>query len=79
MRGFTQDDAHIFCTREQVYDEISSLMDLVLFIMKSFGFDQYKVELSVRDESKKKEYAGTEEDWQMAEEALTQVPECQRH
>ena len=47
-------------------------MDLVLFIMKSFGFDQYKVELSVRDESKKEEYAGTEEDWQMAEEALTE-------
>ena len=71
VRGFTQDDAHIFCTREQVGDEISDLMDLVLFIMKSFGFDQYKVELSVRDESKKKEYAGIEEDWRMAEEALT--------
>jgi threonyl-tRNA synthetase len=63
----------IFCTREQVNDEISSLMDLVLFIMTSFGFDQYKVELSVRDDSKKKEYAGTEEDWRMAEEALTQA------
>jgi len=72
VRGFTQDDAHIFCTREQVNREISDLMDLVLFVMSSFGFDQYKVELSVRDESKKKDYAGTEEDWQMAEEALTQ-------
>jgi threonyl-tRNA synthetase len=72
VRGFTQDDAHIFCTREQVNREISDLMDLVLFIMSSFGFDQYKVELSVRDESKKKDYAGTEEDWQLAEEALTQ-------
>ncbi len=71
VRGFTQDDAHIFCTREQVYEEISALMDLVLFIMNSFGFDQYKVELSVRDESKKEDYAGTEDDWQMAEEALT--------
>ena len=72
VRGFTQDDAHIFCTREQVNREISDLMDLVLFVMSSFGFDQYKVELSVRDESRKKDYAGTEEDWQMAEEALTQ-------
>jgi threonyl-tRNA synthetase len=72
VRGFTQDDAHIFCTREQVNGEISDLMDLVLFIMKSFGFDQYKVELSVRDESKKEEYAGTDEDWRMAEEALVQ-------
>jgi threonyl-tRNA synthetase len=72
VRGFTQDDAHIFCTREQVYGEISDCMDLVLFIMNGFGFDQYKVELSVRDESKKGDYAGTEEDWKMAEEALTE-------
>jgi threonyl-tRNA synthetase len=72
VRGFTQDDGHLFCTPEQVNGEISDLMDLVLFIMKSFGFDQYKVELSVRDESKKEGYAGTEEDWRMAEEALTQ-------
>jgi threonyl-tRNA synthetase len=71
VRGFTQDDAHIFCTREQVNNEISDAMDLVLFIMKSFGFDQFKVELSVRDESKKEDYAGTEEDWNMAEAALT--------
>ncbi len=72
VRGFTQDDAHIFCTREQVCDEISDAIDLVLFIMESFGFDQYRVELSVRDKSKKEEYAGTEEDWNMAEEALTE-------
>jgi threonyl-tRNA synthetase len=72
VRGFTQDDAHIFCTREQVNKEISDLMDLVLFVMNSFGFEQYKIELSVRDESNKKDYAGSEEDWQMAEEALTQ-------
>jgi threonyl-tRNA synthetase len=72
VRGFTQDDAHLFCTQEQVNGEISDLMDLVLFIMNSFGFDKYKVELSVRDESKKEEYAGTEEDWRKAEEALTQ-------
>ncbi|NWG13232.1 MAG: threonine--tRNA ligase [Acidobacteria bacterium] len=70
VRGFTQDDAHIFCTRDQVYNEITALLDLVLFIMKSFGFDKYKVELSVRDESKKKNYAGTEDDWRMAEDAL---------
>jgi len=71
VRGFTQDDAHIFCTRDQVYNEISDLMDLVLYIMKSFGFDQYKIELSVRDESRKEDYAGSEEDWEIAEDALT--------
>ncbi len=73
VRGFTQDDAHIFCTREQVYDEIRALLDLVLFIMKSFGFDKYKVELSVRDEAKHEKYAGTTEDWEMAEGALVQA------
>jgi threonyl-tRNA synthetase len=72
VRGFTQDDAHIFCTPEQVQGEIADCIDLVLYIMQSFGFDQYKVELSVRDESKKKEYAGTEEDWRMAEQALVE-------
>jgi threonyl-tRNA synthetase len=70
VRGFTQDDAHIFCTREQVKDEISDAIDLVQFIMTSFGFDQFKVELSVRDEAKKEDYAGSEEDWQLAEDAL---------
>jgi threonyl-tRNA synthetase len=73
VRGFTQDDAHIFCTREQVYTEIRALLDLVLFIMKSFGFDKYKVELSVRDEAKHEKYAGTTEDWEMAEGALVQA------
>jgi threonyl-tRNA synthetase len=73
VRGFTQDDAHIFCTREQVYGEIAELLDLVLFVMKSFGFDQYQVELSVRDGARKQDYAGTEEDWQMAEGALVQA------
>jgi threonyl-tRNA synthetase len=73
VRGFTQDDAHIFCTREQVYGEISDLLDLVLFVMQAFAFDKYQVELSVRDESRKQDYAGTEEDWQMAESALVQA------
>jgi threonyl-tRNA synthetase len=73
VRGFTQDDAHIFCTREQVYKEIADLLDLVLFVMQAFAFDKYQVELSVRDESRKQDYAGTEEDCQMAESALVQA------
>ena len=73
VRGFTQDDAHIFCTREQVYKEIADLLDLVLFVMQAFAFDKYQVELSVRDESRKQDYAGTEEDWQMAESALVEA------
>ncbi len=77
VRGFTQDDAHLFCTREQVNDEISAALDLVLFIMKSFGFDKYQIELSVRDESKREIYAGTEEDWDLAERALTEAMRAQ--
>jgi len=73
VRGFTQDDAHLFCTRDQVLREISDLLDLVLFVMESFGFGEYKVELSVRDEAKKEHYAGTDEDWQMAENALVEA------
>ncbi len=73
VRGFTQDDAHLFCTRDQVYGEISDLLDLVLFVMRSFGFEDYKVELSVRDEAKKEKYAGSEEDWLMAESALMEA------
>jgi threonyl-tRNA synthetase len=73
VRGFTQDDAHIFCTREQVSGEISDAIDLVLFVMKNFGFDQYKVELSVRDEVNKGDYAGSEEDWALAESSLTEA------
>jgi threonyl-tRNA synthetase len=56
-----------------VYDEIASLLDLVLFVMKSFGFDKYQVELSVRDPQKKDKYAGTDEDWDMAENALIEA------
>jgi threonyl-tRNA synthetase len=78
VRGFTQDDAHIFCTRDQVFDEIVSLLDLVLFVMKSFGFEEYKVELSVRDESNKEKYAGSDEDWSMAEEALIEAMKSKR-
>jgi threonyl-tRNA synthetase len=78
VRGFTQDDAHIFCTRDQVYGEILALLDLVLFVMKSFGFDKYKVELAVRDESRQEKYAGTTEDWQMAEGALVQAMKDRR-
>ena len=73
VRGFTQDDAHIFCTREQVYGEISDLLDLVLFVMQAFAFDKYQVELSVRDATRKQDYAGTEEDWELAESALVQA------
>lgn len=70
VRGFTQDDAHIFCTPEQLVDEIIAVLDLTEYMLKTFGFDDYKVELSVRDPQTPEKYAGSDENWQLAEQAL---------
>ncbi len=73
VRGFTQDDAHIFCRPEQVQQEVMMTLDLAEKILKSFGFDKYSVILSVWDPEKKKNYAGTAEDWARAEKVLVDV------
>ncbi|MDQ1318591.1 MAG: threonyl-tRNA synthetase [Candidatus Poribacteria bacterium] len=70
VRGFTQDDAHIFCTHEQAPDEILDTLDLALFMLKTFGYDDYKIELAVRDPQNKEKYLGTDEMWERAESAL---------
>lgn len=66
VRGFTQDDAHIFCRPQQLKDEIKSVIDFVIYAMKIFGFDDYEVELSTRPDGS----IGTDEDWQHATLAL---------
>ncbi len=66
VRGFTQDDAHIFCMPEQLEDEIFNILDLNLHILKTFGFDQYDIYLSTRPEK----YVGTDENWDQSTEAL---------
>jgi threonyl-tRNA synthetase len=73
VRGFTQDDAHIFCTPEQLRSEVEGVLDLALFMLKSFGFDEYVFELSVRDPAEQKKYLGSREIWDKAEEALEKV------
>jgi len=70
VRGFTQDDAHIFCTPEQLEDEVCGCIDLVKEILGTFGFRDFKVELSVRDPQNKAKYAGTDEEWEAAERSL---------
>jgi len=75
VRGFTQDDAHHFCTPEQLEDEVSLCIDLVKEIMGAFGFDDFKVELSVRDPENKEKYAGTDEEWEAAERSLVKALE----
>ncbi len=73
VRGFTQDDAHIFCTPDQLVGEIIGVLDLTEYMLKTFGFENYKVELSVRDPQNKQKYAGTDEQWDRAEEALIEA------
>jgi threonyl-tRNA synthetase len=75
VRGFTQDDAHHFCTPDQLEDEVSLCIDLVKEIMGAFGFDDFKVELSVRDPENKGKYAGTDEEWDAAEASLVKALE----
>jgi len=70
VRGFTQDDAHIFCARDQVSKEIDGVLDLALYMLKSFGFEQINVQLSVRDSAHKDKYAGDDTLWCEAEDAL---------
>jgi threonyl-tRNA synthetase len=67
IRGFTQDDSHIFCTREQAADEIASLLDFVLSVLRAFGFEDFTFNLSTKDPAK---YVGTDEGWDEATASL---------
>ena len=73
VRGLTQDDAHLFCTPDQVEDEFKSTLDLVKFVLASVGLEDYRVQLSLRDPKNKSKYVGTDENWQRAEETLRRV------
>jgi len=70
VRGFTQDDAHIFCTPEQLHSELLEMIDLTLYILRSFGFRKFEISLSVRDLKKKQKYLGPDKVWKLAERAL---------
>jgi len=70
VRGFTQDDAHIFCREDQITEEIGRVVDFALDMIKTFGYDEYIVHLSVRDPEHKENYAGSDEKWEKAESAL---------
>lgn len=70
VRGFTQDDAHLFMRPDQLEDELVGVLDLVEFMMRSFGYKDYDMELSVRDPGNKEKYVGSDEVWNMAEGAL---------
>jgi threonyl-tRNA synthetase len=70
VRGFTQDDAHIFCTAEQAPEEVLAAVDLCLYMLRTFGYQEFQVDLSLRDPQHPENYAGDDAGWQMAESAL---------
>jgi threonyl-tRNA synthetase len=70
VRGFTQDDAHIFCTTEQLEDEFKKVIDLTLYVLGSLGFENFTAQVSIRDLEKPEKYIGSAENWEKAEEAI---------
>ena len=73
VRGFTQDDAHIFCRPDQVKEEFIKVIDLVLYVFKSLGFDDYSAQISLRDPENKQKYIGSDDLWEKAEAAIIEA------
>ena len=73
VRGFTQDDAHIFCTPDQLKDEFKNVIDLVLYIFKTLDFTDYIAQVSLRDPEKPEKYIGSDENWVKAESAIIEA------
>ncbi len=73
VRGFTQDDAHIFCRPDQVKDEFMKVIDLVLYVFNSLGFSDYSAQVSLRDPEKEAKYIGSDELWEKAESAIIEA------
>lgn len=75
VRGFTQDDAHIFCTPDQVKDEFKSVMDIILYIFKALKFQDFETQISLRDQNDREKYIGSDENWDKAERAIIEAVE----
>jgi threonyl-tRNA synthetase len=73
VRGFTQDDAHLFCRPDQVKEEFKKVIDLVLYVFKSLGFESYTAQVSLRDPENKSKYIGSDENWELAEAAIIEA------
>ena len=70
VRGFTQDDAHLFCTPDQLLTEFEAVIDLVLYVFRSLGFEDFVTQVSLRDKENRSKYIGSEENWEKAENAI---------
>jgi len=75
VRGFTQDDAHLFCHPDQVKDEFKKVIDLVLYVFSALGFEDYTAQISLRDPENKAKYIGTDENWALAEQSIIEAAE----
>jgi threonyl-tRNA synthetase len=73
VRGFTVDDAHLFCRPDQVLDEFKKVIDLVLYVLKSLSFTDYTAQISLRDKEDRSKYIGTDENWEIAEQAIIEA------
>jgi threonyl-tRNA synthetase len=73
VRGFTQDDAHIYCAPDQIKDEFLKVMDIILYIFKALKFDNYEAQISLRDPKHKEKYIGSDENWHLAEQAIIEA------
>lgn len=73
VRGFTQDDAHIFCTDDQIKDEFKSVIDLVIHVFNKLGFENYTAQISLRDKVNRDKYIGSESNWEKAESAIIEA------
>ena len=75
VRGFTQDDAHIFCTPDQVKDEFLKVMDIIFIIFNALDFNDFEAQISLRDPVDKEKYIGSDENWEKAERAIIEACE----
>ena len=73
VRSFTQDDAHIFCTQEQVKNEFKNVIDIVLYVIKTLDFQNFTAQISLRDKEKSEKYIGSDENWAKAEQAIIEA------
>ena len=73
VRGFTQDDAHIYCRPDQLKEEFCKVIDIVLYIFKTLDFDEYIAQVSLRDKNDRSKYIGTDENWEKAEQAIIEA------
>lgn len=73
VRSFTQDDAHLFCTSDQIKEEFCKVIDIILYIFKTLKFENYKAQVSLRDPNNKSKYIGTDENWEKAQNAIIEA------